>query len=603
MRNSGSISWLITLVGFPVLFFIYIFDLEKMFMLTTPIARININLLFPVMFLFVITVYTCGYSRLSGRRFLDSFILILPLAVFWQLAFFLIELIGSDPWKGTKLIFAAYSRIYISAGLAACLVMAGKLKSYFDDDQKPLLYIPGVAFIVYLLYRIIATNSYAFAYSIPLAVLGIFLLLKLWRIFKSMSKTRQQVVIIALLFILAFGVRLAWGERLISIAQDKFYAASDDGVTYGLYAEDWARGIHRSPLETYGGWGYWVFLGAIYRIFGNPNYHAAIFIQAILGALVPIFIFLLAKRITGIPVAALSGFLVSLDMNNVFCGTIVAMEALFIPLVFLILYLLIKFINNGRIKRLAYPFLIGILLGIATIVRTEPVLFLVVIAICFFIFSQGRFSRLDSFKINIALFLGLALILAAFSLRNYIKEGKFDFKSESAAIAFSLTTAPGMEETKMLADMGFNPFAEGGLGTSLRVFINQPLRVSSLFLSGIYKKSIEYLFVPNFGEMDFLTLLNPSGVGPGYRFPLYAKFYIHLLILIGLAKFALKKEFRLERSILLGYIGYTIFIYASIMTRNARYRAVLEPLFIILFACGVHWIFKRFKMVLVQGKN
>jgi len=103
--------------------------------------------------------------------------------------------------------------------------------------------------------------------------------------------------------------------------------------------------------------------------------------------------------------------------------------------------------------------------------------------------------------------------------------------------------------------------------------------------------------------MDFITLLNPSGVGIEYRFPLYCKFYIHLFILIGLAAFALKKDYRLERSILLAYIGYTTLIYASIWTRNSRYRASLEPLFILLFVCGSYWIFKRFRRVSVQSRD
>ncbi len=603
MRKTSMLSWLITFFCFAALSIVYLFNLEIGFIISAPIAKMNLNLPIPVIFLSIITVYIYLYSKLFKKKIVDSLILILPLAVFWQLSFFLVGLIGSDPWRGQKLVFAAYSQAYISCIVALCVVTALKLKNLFLQNQKPLIYIPGVFLTGYILFRIITTSSYTFAYSIPGSVLAIYLFVKLWRIFKSADKSRKQAILILLLFILAFAVRLAWGERLISIAQDKFYAASDDGVTYGVYAEDWVKGVDHSPLGTFGGWGYWVFLGAVYRIFGNPNYHAAVFIQALLGALVPIFVFLLAKRITGIPVAALSGFLVSLDMNNVFCGTIVAMEALFIPLIFLVLFLLIKFINDGRIKRLGYPFLIGVLLGIATIVRTEPVLFFVVIAICFFLFSQRRFSRLESLKINAALFIGLILVLGSFSLRNYTKEGKFDFKSKSAAISFSLAPSAGMSQTKTLSEMGFNPFIEGNLGNSLQVFLNQPLRVGSLFISGMYKKGAEYLFVPNFGEMDFLTLLNPSGVGPGYRYPMYCKFYIYLLILAGMIKFSFKRKFLLERSILLGYIIYTVFVYASIWTRNARHRAVLEPLFIIMFSYGAYWIFKQFRRVLEDSRG
>ncbi|MFC1674306.1 glycosyltransferase family 39 protein [Candidatus Omnitrophota bacterium] len=410
-----------------------------------------------------------------------------------------------------------------------------------------------------------------------------------------MDVFRKELFLVILVFILAFGIRLGWGARVVSLTGDNFYAASDDGITYGPRAEDWVRGIDHSPLGTYSGFGYWVFLGLVYRIFGNPNYYAAIFIQAILGGMVAVLIYYIAKCISNPPVAATSAFLVALNMNNIFSSIVIGMEALFIPLMLLSLFLLIKYINNGKIRYLRYPFLIGVLLGVTTIVRTEPLFFFIVIVLCFLVFKKNRLSFRQSLKVVAFFCLGFFVILISFSARNYLKEEKFDFKSQSSSIGFTLVSSDGVKETRILSDMGFNPFADGNFGNSLDVFVKHPLRVCSFLAKGITKKGFNYLFVPNFGEMDFLTLLNSSGVGPSYRFPLYCKFYIYLFILIGLAILVLDKRFLLEKSILFGYMGYTVLIYAIIWANNARYRAVLEPLFIILFSSAVYFLITRFR--------
>lgn len=593
--------WLFSSAAFLAIFFIYLFGLENIFIMKLPISGRMVYFPIPVLFFSVIFVFICTYSKLFRKGFSYSLFLILPLAVFWQLAFFLVEMIGVDPWVGKKVVFTGYSRLYLALALSFCLVISYELKKYLAiRKQEPFVVIPGVIFIIYLVYKICQTHSYIYILSIAIGYLIVYFLIKNIKMLRKMAK--KELLFIFLIFVIAFTVRFAWGLRVISITGNQFYAASDDGVTYGPNAESWVNGAGGpSAFGAFGGFIYSIFLGLIYKFFGNANYSAAVFIQAILGALVPVCVYYIAKLITNTTIAKISAILVSFNMNSVFTSIVIGMEALFIPLVFIFLYLFIKYLNNKKILIFRYPFLLGALLGLANIVRFEILLFIIVIIFCLFLFKKNRFSYKDILKIAIPLVLGFSLILFSYCLRNYIKEGKFDFRTDSAAIGFCLVEN-NVSETKVLSDLGFNPF--NSLGGALKIISEEPLMVSSLLLKGIAKKGFNFLFCGNFGEIDFLTLLNNSGIGECvYRYPTYCQFYIYAFVLIGLVLLFMNKAYLLEKSILVGYILYTILFYAALYTRNARYRAVLEPLFIILFANTVYFIITRFKGIVIPKTN
>ncbi|MBM3251155.1 MAG: glycosyltransferase family 39 protein [Candidatus Omnitrophica bacterium] len=598
IKKEKIISYFASSVIFLLIWVIYAFDLEKALIIRMNIAKLNTYIPIPAFFFGIIFTYIYFYAKLFKKKLRESFYLIFPLALFWQLAFFAIEMIGVDPWNGNKAIFTIYSHIYLTAVIALCFVISYKLIDYFSEAGKPNITIPGFALVIYLAYFIIRSRSYAYLILIPAGFLIINFLRKRITLLKSINSRRRDLLFIILVFILAFALRLGWGARLVSLTQDNFYAASDDGINYGRYAEDWVKGKDNSPLCTFSGFGYWVFLGFIYSLFGNPNYYAVIFIQALLGALVAVFVYKIAKRLTNFAIAISSAILVALNMNSIFTSSVIGMEALFIPLVYLSLCLLIEFIHNGKIKFFKYPFLIGILLGLANIVRFEVTFIFIIISIGFFLFRRGRFKARESLKISSAFAAGFLMVLLLFCWRNYIKEGKFDFKSNSAAIGFALLSSGNVQETQLLCAMGFNPFMD--LGGSLQVGIKHPLAVGSLLMKGVVKKGINYLFVANFGEMDFLTLLNNAEMEPPFRFPLYCQFYIYFFTLLGLIILVLDKKYLLEKSILFGYILYTLLIYALIWAGNARYRATLEPLFIIFFVTAVYAVGSNFRRIVMQ---
>ena len=583
----------ITFISFTILSIVYLLNLERFFIFKIRIQNFNINFPIPVLFFATLFIYTYCYSKILNKKFIESSFFVLPIAIFWQISFFIIELIGVDPWGGGKAVFTVHSYTYLTLTISSILVIANKIKARIAlSENKPIIIIPYLAFIVCLVYQITKNHAYKYFLLIPIFYFLILFILNKRHLIRHIYK--KELLLVLMIFILAFMVRLGWGLRLIALTGDQFYSASDDGITYALNAQNWVKGIGGpSAFGNYGGFLYTIFLGVVYKLFGNPNYYAAVFFQSILGSLVPICVYFIAKRITNVTIACISAIIVCLNMNNIFTSTVIGMEALFIPLVYMFLLLLITYIDNGKIKILKYSFLVGVLLGLANIVRLELTLFFIVVAACFYFFSQNRFKPREVFKITAAFIFGFLFVLTIYCSRNYIKEGKFDFRTDSAAVGFCLSDNR-VVETKTLCNMGFNPFSD--LGKSIRTVAEHPMEVSSLLSMGVIKKGFNYLFCANFGEMDLLMLINNAGIQNAvYRFSTYFQFYIYLFSFAGLIILIYGKKHLLEKSILAGYMAYTILFYAIIYTMNARYRAVLEPLFIILFVNTIYFLTSKFK--------
>ena len=584
--------WLTTLAAVTVYFCVYFFDLEKPYLINMVIANLRLVFAIPLLFFAITVIITLFYSKLQDIPLSKAFYLIFPLALFWKLSYFLCGLFGADPWSGNKAIFTLHRHIYLTIAISICIVIIHRLRIRFKaSSQEPLILIPGVFFTFYLLYQILNANAYIYLLSISLTSLVFFHIWRKRRIFEFLDT--RKIYFILFIFLLAFGVRLAWGLRVISITGDQFYAASDDGVTYGPNSEKWAKGTGGpSAFGTYGGFAYSIFLGLIYKLFGNPNYYAAVLFQSILGALIPICVYYIAQLISSTAVARVSAIIVALSMNSIFTSIVIGMEALYLPLNYIFLCLLVRYVYSGEIKLLKCSFFIGVLLGLANIVRPETLIFPALLALSFFIFNRKRFAKKYIIKASVAIIIGLSIVILLFCLRNYYKEGKFDFKTNSAAISFCLVEN-NISESKALCDMGFNPFED--TAGAMKVFTMYPGRVSILLVKNITKNGFNYLFCPNFGEMDLLTMLNNAGISSSYHFLIYLQFYIYLFVLAGMVLLFMDKRLMLEKGMLVSFIIYIVLFYAVIYAKNARYRAILDPLFSIYFTYTGYYLISRFR--------
>jgi len=522
----------------------------------------------------------------------------IPAALIFQLMLYLIQfraaMAADSPFQfGKRDIYAVYSELYFIAAAVCFTVYAA-----WDLRRKDLLRLPALGLFGYLLWTLSAIKLYPLA-----AMLAVVFMLTVFirrdqtasaRIGSILEKalafvSRKEVIFVTGLFIAAFTARYFFGSRLLALTGDQYLRASDDGLTYAPYAVQWAHGLvpgkYEQPDGTYwGGFGYWVFLGVIYKIFGDYNHPAAIFFQAALSATAPVSIYFITKTIFKKPAAVIAGVLTALDMNLIFLSGVNGMESLYIPAFYAGLVLLINGIRHIEGLKLLYAAFIGVILGFVNTIRSEVFLFPFAAGALVILFARKRAGAFRTILISAALIAGFILPLALHATRNYVNYNKFTFMSSQASACFS-KDVNGSPENAELAKMGFNPFADPGL--SIKVFKEHPKTVARLLSVGFIKRAALLFFIPNFGTFDPVMLVNP-GSGFVYNYALALKTYGCLLIAAGLILAFKCRENILEKWIIVSFIFSIVCTYGLVMVTNSRHRGVITPLLFAFLGFALH---------------
>ncbi len=543
---------------------------------------------------FALAALLSAFTR-SGLK--DTLLKYLPLAVVMQLFYSLVQLritldIDSlNPYRmGGRGVYSLYAKGYFYAVLVALGVAAGWARGRKDA----LVNIMAVGSYVYLLYSFLRNGNYLLAVSstvlIGCAYAGSESIRAVWRramTFLSDTSKNEKMIMWAI-FILSLSVRYFFALRIMSITGDRFLLSSDDGQVYGPYGALWAGGSIPPDGLYWGGFGYWVFLGMIFKVFGVYNYYMATFFQSAAGALVPVLVFYLSRRLFNDFTAYLAAIFTALDMNLIFLTVVIGMESIYIPIVYIVFAVILTYFNSKDRISAVRGYVTGLLMGLANTVRIEFSYFPFVVA-GIIILSYYRDAGLKKvFMIAIALLLGFFSVLTVHCWRNYSNYGKFTYKTEQAAMCFT-KGINGSDENQRLAEMGFNPFkdAKGAIG----VFVNNPSTVSKLLIKGFFKRAKLFFFIPNFGTFDAVSLVNPDS-GFVLLYPVSLVLYGYILAVTGVIYSLIKKKRCVTLNIIYVYILYTMSLYALIMVTNARHRGVVVPFFYMFLSYGLYEIIR-----------
>jgi 4-amino-4-deoxy-L-arabinose transferase-like glycosyltransferase len=209
--------------------------------------------------------------------------------------------------------------------------------------------------------------------------------------------------------------------------------------------------------------GYPLFVAAVYLLFGQSTFAVGL-VQAVLGALLCLAIFLFARRLFGVPVALLSAAAVAVHPLLIYMTAWVYSETLFLLLLWLALWLwAVSLQQPFSTPRLAAT---GVLLGLATLVRPEVVIFMPLL-----LGALLLLKRVEAFRRGLVVLAALLLVLLPWTLRNQAVHGEF----------VPLTTSAG---SNFYA--GNNPEANGGSAWAFpvegmtEVASDQALRAQSL---------------------------------------------------------------------------------------------------------------------------
>lgn len=173
---------------------------------------------------------------------------------------------------------------------------------------------------------------------------------------------------------------------------------------------------------------YPIFLSLCYFI-GGFNILAYFIPQILLSSLTCVLIYLITDEIFDKIVALVAGFIMAFNLDLIFWSGFVRTETLFIFLIVLGFFLLIK----GNIRKI--PFLIylsSIVFGFACSTRITITPFVPIISLWLFLcFSK---CKKESLKVSLLMILIVFVILLPWGIRNYVVLGEFNILSEESGI-------------------------------------------------------------------------------------------------------------------------------------------------------------------------
>ncbi|MEW6680704.1 MAG: glycosyltransferase family 39 protein, partial [bacterium] len=250
---------------------------------------------------------------------------------------------------------------------------------------------------------------------------------------KEITIDKKEIIIVSLLLLVGFILRLIY---LSQIKEVNLLLAGGDMITYHNQAIQILNGsfpkgpYYYNPLYSY-------FLALIYSIFG-PNPYIVRKVQAIMGIILCLLIYLIARNVFDRKVALISLFLSTIYGLFMLYETCLLIEVLSTFLITLSLF----FLLNPSYKNLA---LAGISLGLSALARANILLFIPFLLI--WMLKSSRVKGLGSRVIRFGfLCLIILLTISPCTIRNYLASGKFVLISTNGPV---------------LLWIGNNPYATG----------------------------------------------------------------------------------------------------------------------------------------------
>ncbi|HAW50419.1 TPA: hypothetical protein DCX16_05685 [bacterium] len=240
--------------------------------------------------------------------------------------------------------------------------------------------------------------------------------------FLSFLKGHFEIIAVLLLLFTAFTLRLIY---LSQIKEVNFLLAGGDMLTYHNYAVQILNGsfpkepYYYNPLYPY-------FLSFVYSIFG-PNPYIVKIVQAIMGVILCLLVYLIARNVFDIKKALISLFLSIVYGLFILYEACLLAETLSTFLITVSLFFLLK----PSWKRIVFS---GIFLGLSALTRANILLFIPFILIWMLI--ESNYPKIKTITIFCLLCAIVFLTISPATIRNYSVSGKFILISTNGPINF-----------------------------------------------------------------------------------------------------------------------------------------------------------------------
>lgn len=233
-------------------------------------------------------------------------------------------------------------------------------------------------------------------------------------------------------------VLVALALRIVAIAVDTGYKPANDAFEYDFYARSIAAG-HGYPESGYllqggptaiRGPGYPFLLGAVYAISGN-SVTAGRLLNALLGALVVLLLYLIAKRVWGRRIGIATAALAAVFPPLVLAARDLVSEPLFIAVALGAVLCVLEFRRSGGMLRWAAA--AGILCGLAAL--TRPTGFVLMVPVLVGVWTLRPRLAMESLRAPTLALLCTVVVLVPWTIRDALEFGRFVPITTSGGIA------------------------------------------------------------------------------------------------------------------------------------------------------------------------
>jgi 4-amino-4-deoxy-L-arabinose transferase-like glycosyltransferase len=390
---------------------------------------------------------------------------------------------------------------------------------------------------------------------------------------------------VLLVFVLALALRAAWS----------FWADCDpravwrfDMSIYDYQALTLARGegyLHFSGDPT-AHWppGYPLVLAGVYRITGD-SLLAGYLLNAVLGSVSVVLVYLVGLKAFGRPAALLGALLLALWPNNVYASSLILTEPLFTALLLLIIVVTAYLLLGQRTPTLRSAAVAGLLLGAASLVRGEALALLLVIGPILLV--RWRSWR-RTFGVLAVILAGMAVVVGPWTIRNALRMDSFLLISTSGNEALWVGHHEGADGE--IADFGPIETPHWGLPNAEKEVKvgDEALRQALEFIKEnpleelrLVPKKLSALYRVDGSGIRWLQLEKPSiPVGAGENLRTLGNVYywaIIGLVVIGLPTwFSVREPARL---LLAGVVLCWSVLFGFVFFGDQRFHVPVTPIF------------------------
>lgn len=248
---------------------------------------------------------------------------------------------------------------------------------------------------------------------------------------------KRQKIYLTIIFLVAVVLRLGY---VLTLEPDKLYYADEhmwdatamniaSGKGHFAWQEDLSSYVFRVPLQS-------IFLAVIFKI--KHSYMLVRIIQAVIGAVIPVLIFLLADLVYDKKAIAYIASLIGTVYPFLiyYTGYLLA-ESNFTFLFLVAMYFICRMIDKQYLKQ---TILSGIFLGLATL--TRPVVFYFPIMVFIWLFVSYPRRYIQSILAVVLLSIAMLLVMSPWIIRNYLLLGKFIPTATEGGYVFYVSNNP-----------------------------------------------------------------------------------------------------------------------------------------------------------------